>query len=74
MVDNDKLSTIIVLCDYRKFILGVTRMFCDGELRTANDIGNLNSTLKLVASDAQRHHGPTDRRNGRRCRHPLCHY
>lgn len=35
-----------------KFILGVTRMFCDGELRTANDIGNLNSTLKLVASDA----------------------
>ena len=35
-----------------KFILGVTRMFCDGELRNANDIGNLNSTLKLVASDA----------------------
>lgn len=35
-----------------KFILGVTRMFCDGELRSANDIGNLNSTLKLVASDA----------------------
>ena len=35
-----------------KFILGAARMFCDGELRTANDIGNLNSTLKLVASDA----------------------
>ena len=35
-----------------KFILGVTRMFCDGELKSANDIGNLNSTLKLVASDA----------------------
>ena len=35
-----------------KFILGVTRMFCDGELRNANDIGNLNSTLKLIASDA----------------------
>ena len=35
-----------------KFILGVTRMFCDGELRRANDIGGLNSTLKLVASDA----------------------
>ena len=35
-----------------KFILGVTRMFCNGELRNANDIGNLNSTLKLVASDA----------------------
>ena len=35
-----------------KFILGATRMFCDGELRTANDISSLNSTLKLVASDA----------------------
>ena len=35
-----------------KFILGVARMFCDGELRTANDVGNLNSTLKIVASDA----------------------
>jgi hypothetical protein len=35
-----------------KFILGATRMFCNGELRNANDIGNLNSTLKLVASDA----------------------
>ena len=35
-----------------KFILGVTRMFIDGELSSANDIGNLNSTLKLVASDA----------------------
>ena len=35
-----------------KFILGVTRMFCDSELRTANDIGRLNSTLKLIASDA----------------------
>jgi len=35
-----------------KFILGAARMFCDGELRTANDINSLNSTLKLVASDA----------------------
>ena len=35
-----------------KFILGVTRMFLDGELRTANDINSLNSTLKLVASEA----------------------
>ena len=35
-----------------KFILGVTRMFCDGELTSANDIGKLNSTLKLVASNA----------------------
>ena len=35
-----------------KFILGATRMFVDGQLRSANDISNLNSTLKLVASDA----------------------
>jgi len=49
-----------------KFILGVTRMFCDGELRTANDIGNLNSTLKLVASDA--HINEYDRNlNGMSC-------
>ena len=49
-----------------KFILGVARMFCDGELRTANDIGNLNSTLKLVASDA--HINEYDRNlNGMSC-------
>ena len=35
-----------------KFILGVTRMFCDGELRNAHDIGAINATLKLVASEA----------------------
>ena len=35
-----------------KFILGVTRMYIDGDLRSANDISNLNATLKLVASDA----------------------
>jgi hypothetical protein len=35
-----------------KFILGVTRMFIDGELSNSNQINNLNSTLKLVASDA----------------------
>ena len=35
-----------------KFILGVTRMFCDGELSDASTIGNLNTTLKYVASDA----------------------
>ena len=35
-----------------KFILGVTRMYCDGELGDANTIGNLNKTIKLVASDA----------------------
>lgn len=49
-----------------KFILGVTRMFCDGELRTANDIVRLNSTLKLVASDA--HINEYDKNlNGMRC-------
>lgn len=35
-----------------KFILGVTRMYCDGELGNSNVIGRLNSTLKFVASDA----------------------
>lgn len=34
-----------------KFILGAARMFCDGELKDAQDINNLNSTLKLVASE-----------------------
>lgn len=49
-----------------KFILGVTRMFCDGELRTANEIGRLNSTLKLVTSDA--HINEYDRNlNGMTC-------
>ena len=49
-----------------KFILGVARMFCDGELRSANDIGNLNSTLKLVASDV--HINEYDRNlNGMSC-------
>ncbi len=33
-----------------KFILGVTRMYCDGELRDAETIGKLNKTLKLVSS------------------------
>ena len=35
-----------------KFILGVTRMLCDQELNNAQVINQLNSTLKLVASDA----------------------
>ena len=35
-----------------KFILGVTRMYCDQELNNAQVINQLNSTLKLVASDA----------------------
>ena len=34
-----------------KFILGVTRMYCNGELDNAAIIQNLNSTLELVASD-----------------------
>ena len=35
-----------------KFILGVTRIAIDGELRDADTINRLNTTLKLVASDA----------------------
>lgn len=35
-----------------KFILGVARMYCDNELTDANTIGNLNTTLKYVASEA----------------------
>ena len=33
-----------------KFTLGVTRMFCNGELRDANIISNLNATLKLLSA------------------------
>ena len=33
-----------------KFTLGVTRMFIDGELKDANKIGNLNTTLKLLTA------------------------
>ena len=35
-----------------KFILGVTRMFINNELRDASTINGLNSTLKYVASEA----------------------
>ena len=35
-----------------KFILGVTRMFCDGQLTDAVTISKLDSTLKLVSSDS----------------------
>lgn len=35
-----------------KFILGVTRMFIDRDIQDAQTITDLNSTLKLVASDA----------------------
>lgn len=34
-----------------KFILGVTRMFCNRELKNANIIGQINNTLKYVASN-----------------------
>lgn len=34
--------------DIAKFTLGVTRMYCDGELKDANIISNLNATLKLL--------------------------
>ena len=33
-----------------KFTLGVTRMFCDGQLNDARTISNLNSTLKLMSA------------------------
>ena len=38
--------------DAAKFILGVTRMFVDGELEDGNTCNKLNKTLKLVASEA----------------------
>ena len=33
-----------------KFTLGVTRMYCDGELKDTSIISNLNSTLKLLSA------------------------
>ena len=49
-----------------KFILGVARMFLDGQVRSEADINNLNRTLKLVASDA--HINEYDRNlNGMSC-------
>ncbi len=35
-----------------KFILGVTRMFLDGQIRDQRTISQLNTTLKYVSSDA----------------------
>ncbi len=35
-----------------KFILGLTRMFCDNQLRDGGIIQQLNNTIELVASDA----------------------
>ena len=35
-----------------KFILGVTRMYLDNQLQSGHEIGELNKTLKYVASDA----------------------
>ena len=34
-----------------KFMLGVTRMYCDGEVKDAATISDLDATLELVASD-----------------------
>ena len=42
-----------------KFILGVTRMFANGELEDGNTCNKLNKTLKLVSSDA--HYNEYDR-------------
>lgn len=36
--------------DIAKFTLGVTRMYCDGELKSASIISNLNATLKLLSA------------------------
>ena len=35
-----------------KFILGVTRMYLDNQLQSGREIGELNKTLKYIASDA----------------------
>ena len=34
-----------------KFILGVARMYCDGELNDAATVSSLNTTLELSSSD-----------------------
>ena len=57
--DNEKANKIVridlrnditALRDKKiaKFTLGVVRMLCNGEIRNANDICNLNTTLKLM--------------------------
>ena len=35
-----------------KFLLGVTRLYMEGQLNNGNAIANLNKTLKYIASDA----------------------
>ena len=49
-VRNDLRNDIPSLRDSKlaKFTLGVTRMFCNGQLNDASTISNLNSTLKLL--------------------------
>ena len=39
------------LCDY-KFLIGVTRMFLDGELRSDGAFSEIDGFLKIIASDA----------------------
>ena len=49
-VREDLRNDITALRDKQigKFTLGVTRMYCDGELNNASVISNLNATLKLL--------------------------
>ena len=45
-VRNDIPNSRALEC---KFLLGISRMYIDGELQTAEDIANLNNTLKYIA-------------------------
>ena len=58
-VREDLRNDITALRDKNiaKFTLGVTRMYCDGELNDASTISNLNATLKLLSA----HLGEYDR-------------
>ena len=59
-VREDLRNDITALRDKNiaKFTLGVTRMYCDGELNDASTISNLNATLKLLSA----HLGEYDRK------------
>ena len=48
-IRNDIPNSRLVSC---KFLLGVTRLFLDGELNNHDSISKLNKTLKYIASDA----------------------
>ena len=51
-VRDDLRNDMTALRDSKiaKFTLGVTRMFCQGQLNDARTISNLNSTLKLLSA------------------------